>query len=32
MKHKTLYFLLTGLMVLSMLLASCVQRDSTEEV
>ncbi|MCU0487144.1 MAG: ABC transporter substrate-binding protein [Anaerolineales bacterium] len=31
MKHKTLYLLLSGLMVLSMLLASCVQDEPTPE-
>jgi len=31
MKHKTLYFLLTGLMVLSMLLASCAQEEPVAE-
>jgi len=31
MKHKTLYFLLTGLMVLSMLLAACTQTPVAEE-
>ena len=27
MKHKTLYLLLSGLMVLSMLLSSCAQEE-----
>jgi peptide/nickel transport system substrate-binding protein len=31
MKHKTLYFLLTGLMLLSLLLASCAQEPVAEE-
>jgi peptide/nickel transport system substrate-binding protein len=31
MKHKTIYFLLTGLMVLSMLLASCAQEEPVAE-
>ncbi len=31
MKHKTLYLLLTGLMLLSMLLTSCVEEPPAEE-